>query len=113
MRGYHSTTPDNAEAILAGGFRDKTDTYLFCGSRVRGVWVASVPLDENEGCGGGTVLELDLDEAAIAEYEIVSSMSSYREWCVPAHILNGAPIRRAPEELQRECPDPDWADSPC
>jgi hypothetical protein len=43
---YHSTAREAAEAILAEGFRDATGSYLFSKRRLKGVFVASGPLDK-------------------------------------------------------------------
>ncbi len=56
--------------------------------RYRGVWVSDRPLDSNEGAAGEWVLMVDIGEADLSEWEWVEEGKSYREWLVPAEILN-------------------------
>ena len=89
MTLYHSTAPAVAKAICVDGFKDNTRNYL-TGSKHTGVWLSDCPLDENEGCKGSTVLVVSgLDESEIAEYEWIEKGKPYREWLVPARMLNG------------------------
>src|SRR5215211_5107062 len=64
---------------------------------LRGVFVSDVPLDINEGAAGGELLELTLSaELALDDFELVEDGKPYREWCVPAEILNSsASVRRS------------------
>lgn len=92
MRLFHSTAPENVAPILHGGFRDATGSYMLANLTLTGVFLSNVPLDENEGAKGGEVLEVDLpDDVDLADFEIVdeSGFSGYREWCVPAALING------------------------
>ncbi len=89
MTLYHSTTLAAAKVICADGFKDNTRNYL-TGSKHTGVWLSNYPLDENEGCKGNTVLVVSgLDESGIAEYEWIEQGKPYRDWLVPARMLNG------------------------
>jgi hypothetical protein len=55
-----------------------------------GVFIADQPLDVNEGCKGDQVLEITLPaEIDLADFEIVEDHKGYREWCVPAAVING------------------------
>lgn len=75
--------------ILAAGFKDGTGRYL-TDHKFTGVWLADRPLDENEGCKGSTVLAVSgLDQSDIADYEWIEEGRGYREWLVPAAMLNG------------------------
>ena len=84
---YHRTTAVSAEQILRDGFRDSIGTYMT--TRVHsGVWLSNVPLDINEGAEGDTLLQLELPEELIADYEWVEDGKPYREWLVPAQWIN-------------------------
>jgi hypothetical protein len=53
------------------------------------VFVADVPLDVNEGAKGDAVLGLALpDTLDLDEWELVEDGKPYREWCIPAQVLN-------------------------
>ena len=55
-----------------------------------GVWVSDRPLDLNEGACGDTLLRITLaiDDDALSEFEWVEEDKGYREWLVPASLLN-------------------------
>jgi hypothetical protein len=86
---YHRTIRAAAEAICRDGFRDATGTYLTA-SEYTGVWVSDRALDANEGVDGDYLLRITLDaeEADVAEFEWVEEGKSYREWLMPAALLN-------------------------
>jgi len=84
---YHRT--DAARAILDGGFRDATGSYMFARITLTGVWLADQPLDSNEGAKGNDLLEVTMpDEMDLSGFEIVGDNAGYREWCVPAALIN-------------------------
>lgn len=85
MRLYHRT--DAADDIVAHGFRDGAGSYLTT-SQHTGVWISDLPLDEGEGATGEALFALDIEEALIADYEWIEEGKSYREWLVPAALLN-------------------------
>src|SRR4051812_17399614 len=104
MLVYHRTTAAAAEAIMQDGFRDSTGRFM-TSSEHTGVWVSNVPLDENEGAHGDTVLEVSVDESHIAEYEWIQDIG-YREWLVPAVVLNSqTTVRRLSESEVDEIVD--------
>ena len=82
---YHRT--DHAEAILRAGFRDGTGSYLTLNTYT-GVWLSDLPLDANEGAVGDQVLEVTLEEDLVAEFEWIEEGKGYREFLVPADLLN-------------------------
>lgn len=86
---YHRTTRERAEAIKKGGFKDAIGTY-FTDQEFSGVWASNVPLDGNEGAFGDVLFQitLDLPETVIADYEWVEEGKGYREWLIPAALLN-------------------------
>lgn len=99
MRFFHRTTAAAAEEILRSGFRDSEGTYL-TELVWRGVWVSDEPLDESDGAPHGSILlviECALDAEYFADYEWIEEGKPYREWLVPAAVLNErCAIRRAP-----------------
>jgi hypothetical protein len=86
---YHRTTSDTAELILRDGFKDATGTY-FTGEEFTGVWLSDRPLDANEGAKGKTLLKVLFygTEDKLKDYEWIEEDKSYREWLVPASIVN-------------------------
>src|SRR5215207_4871205 len=93
MRLFHATTAVAVAAILAEGFRDSTGRYgTAC--EFTGVWLSGRPLDENEGTDGGEILEvlLDLPHSEIHLWEWVEEGggSGYREFLIPAAVVNAA-----------------------
>jgi hypothetical protein len=92
MRLYHVT--DVAEAILREGFRDGESNYGLAKTWLKGVFVSDEPLTVNEGVKGEQVLEVTLsDETSLVDYELVQELNNYREWCVPAELLNRGHVR--------------------
>jgi hypothetical protein len=84
---FHTT--DAAEAILRDGFRDTEGTYKLVGFTLRGVFIADVPVDANEGTKGGQLLEIVVpDDLDLENFELVEDGKPYREWCTPSALLN-------------------------
>jgi hypothetical protein len=92
---FHRTTAANARTILAKDFKDGMGTHLT--NRVwRGVWLSNVPLDSNEGANGDTLLKVTLTptHADLARYEWIEDGKPYRDWLVPAKLINSRmPLR--------------------
>jgi len=86
---YHRTNRSNAVKILANGFKDGTGTYL-TQHTFSGVWLSSEPLDENEGASGNRLLEITvkLSQKKIKQYEFIEKGKPYREYLIPAAVLN-------------------------
>lgn len=84
-RYFHTT--DFAESILANGFRDATGSYMLSDLILTGVFLGDRPMDVNEGATGDEVLSVDLC-ADLDEYELIEDGKPYREWCVPAALIN-------------------------
>ncbi|MGC1997634.1 MAG: hypothetical protein WA704_27475 [Pseudolabrys sp.] len=82
---FHRTTKDAAAKILQDGFRDITGRYL-TDREWSGVWVSDRPLDNSEGASG----EIDIAEDLLTAFEWVEESKPYREWLVPAAVLNDA-----------------------
>ena len=36
----------------------------------------------------GEIKKIDIPESVIADYEIIEQSKGYREWCIPAEIVN-------------------------
>lgn len=84
---YHTT--DAADAILRHGFRDATGSYLFATIQLTGVWLGDSPMDVNEGAKGDQVLRVEFpDDVDLGDFEVVEEQKPYREWCVPAALIN-------------------------
>jgi hypothetical protein len=93
MKLYHRTTEQKARAIIKDGFKDQEGNYL-TDTRHMGVWVSNVPLDPNEGATGDTLLEMTIPECVVRSFEWIEEGKPYREFLVPAAILNGFKIKR-------------------
>lgn len=74
------TTAEAAENIETNSFRDRIGRYL-TGSEHSGVLGLRCSI-RRRGC------ELELDEAANADDEPIEDAKGYREWLVPAAMLN-------------------------
>src|SRR5947209_104121 len=55
-----------------------------------GVWLSDQPLDANEGASGDTLLRvvLRLNRRALDKYELREERKAYREWQIPAAVVN-------------------------
>jgi hypothetical protein len=80
--------------ILRGGFRDGHGTYLTDSERV-GVWLSDVPLDVGQGAIGDSLLVVNMPERRIRRYEWVEEGKPYREFLIPASVVNRFPRRVA------------------
>lgn len=91
MRLYHRTTAEAASAIIATGFHNATADYGI-GRETTGVWLSNAPLDANEGAQGETLIGVDLNlpEDQITLYEWVEEGKPYREFLLPAALVNDA-----------------------
>ncbi|WP_078345262.1 hypothetical protein [Mycobacteroides chelonae] len=86
---YFFHTTDAAATILRDGFRDSTGSYLFENLALTGVWIGDRPMTVNEGAKGDQVLHIKLpDHLDLRDYEVIEEDKPYREWCVPAALLN-------------------------
>jgi hypothetical protein len=67
------------------------------------VWVSDRPLDESEGARSChlLVLRLNFTEAELADYEWVEEGKGYREWLVPAALLNARAQSRFDDVLEQ------------
>lgn len=93
---YHRT--NQAEAILRDGFRDAEGSYMLVGFTLRGVFFSNKPLDCNDGAKGRQLLEITIsDSIDLSYYELIEEDKPYREWCIPAELINrNATLRLVP-----------------
>ena len=81
---YHTT-----DAILRDGFRDAIGSYGFVNVELTGVFLGDKPMDINEGAKGDQVLRVEVpNDVDLGEFEIIEDGKPYREWCVPAALIN-------------------------
>jgi hypothetical protein len=84
---YHTT--DAADAILRDGFRDATGSYGLVTFELTGVWLGDSPMSINEGATGDQVLQVEFpDDVDLDDFELIEEYKPYREWCVPAALIN-------------------------
>ncbi len=95
MKLYHQTW--HGEQILSSGFRDGEGTYL-TSNTYRGVWLSDRPLDCNDGAEGDYLLCVEIPESVVADHEWVEESKTYREFLVPAAIVNRYHVERAPDD---------------
>lgn len=88
-RYYHRTGA--WPAIAADGWRDATGTYMTA-NEYSGVWISDSPLDLSEGASGAWLITIEMppDVATLIdqEHEWIEEGKGYREWLVPAKLLN-------------------------
>jgi hypothetical protein len=87
---WHRTSHVSATSILTGGFHDAHGRYM-TDRDFFGVWLSDRPLDENEGACGDAVLRVVLhcNESDVQGFEWIEEGKNYREWLIPAALLNG------------------------
>jgi hypothetical protein len=88
---FHKTTRDAAAGILREGFKDQAG-YHDTGEKYSGVWVSDRPLNGKDGIDGSVLLKVDLPvaEDELARFEWRKDDKPYREWLLPAAVLNRA-----------------------
>jgi len=111
MRLFHIANIANAEAILKDGFRDVMG-YHHAGQEWTGIWVSSEPLDWSQRQyldDGITLFAIEIPEEDISDLEWVEEGKAYREWLVPAALLNsyGPPVVTDDYEDDEIIPHPD------
>jgi hypothetical protein len=100
MKFFHRTHARNAANILKAGFRDTTGSYGMAAT-VTGVWVSNKILAESEDTRGDGVfqIEVKVSKKDLDFYEVKEDGKPYREWCIPAELLNKGKIIRLSNEL--------------
>jgi hypothetical protein len=84
---HHRTGEDVAKRVVANGFNDD-DGYYLTNNHHSGVWFSDQVLDANEGAFGDTIIRIRLDELEIAPFEWIEEGRAYREWLIPAQVVN-------------------------
>jgi hypothetical protein len=59
-----------------------------------GVFFSAEQRDSNEDELGSVVFAIELDEAQVANYEIIEAAPTHRSYSLPAALANGVPRRR-------------------
>jgi hypothetical protein len=98
MKVYHRTNAASAASIRAEGFRDASDHYL-----TEGVWTGVWVSDRDHMPEHGSVLlAINVPDPVLTKYEWVQEGLGYREFLIPAAILNqfGPPTRADTDETQ-------------
>jgi hypothetical protein len=105
---YHRTNA--AETILQDGFLNHNGLSGAYHAAIEGVFLSDQPLDCNEGAKGNQLLEIALPSCYdISFYELIEDEKPYREWCVPANILNQyARIRLLNWEAEVQAENAPW-----
>ena len=85
MEVFHRT--DAGDEILSDGFRDGHGSYM-THNEYSGVWLSNTPLDANEGAEGDQLLAVDIPEDVLTKYEWLEEGKQYREFLVPAEVVN-------------------------
>ena len=98
MKLFHYTSAKNAANILKKGFRDTTRSYMMS-TTVTGVWVFDKMSGESEAALADVVfqIEVKISKRDLDFYEVKEEGKPYREWCVPARLLNNGKIVRLPD----------------
>ena len=91
---YHATTEEAAANILQDGFWNDEATYMTV-QMWRGVWLSDRPLEENEGIEGTALLTVNIPSELIKQYEWVQEGKPYREFLIPAELINRYHVRRS------------------
>jgi hypothetical protein len=97
VKTYHLTSPESGDAIEADGFRDSTGSFM-TRSEHMGVWVSDRLLMllcpfEDPAC-----FEVEVPDDILARYEWIEEGKGYREFLVPAAVLNAHQPRRLSDE---------------
>ena len=62
---------------------------MFANLELTGVWLGDSPMSVNEGAKGDQVLRVEWpDNVDLDDFEVVEEHKPYREWCVPAALIN-------------------------
>ena len=89
MKLFHAT--EAYEQIERDGFRDGTGKYL-TDFEFTGVWVSAEPLDDHPS-PEARHFEIEVGDLNLEPFEWVEEGKPYREFLVPAEVLNQFPRR--------------------
>ena len=84
---YHYTSWENACSIRERGFLDGVDAHM---TRHEAVWLTDDSDDPFQGAGGTCRIAVHIlaTEAVLDQFERRDEESDYREWLIPAEVLN-------------------------
>lgn len=96
MELFHVTSQQKARLIQRRNFMNGFGSYGVRSTKTsklktsEGVFLADCILDSNEGLPieNPAIFVLNIPEEIIKEYEWHEDKKGYREWCVPAEIVN-------------------------
>ena len=94
MKVFHRTNSNAATKIDRGGYADAEGGYL-TSKRWRGVWVSDADLAEPRH---DVLYAVEAPETVIEPYEWIEEGKPYREFLVPADVLNQYPRERIGED---------------
>lgn len=86
---YHRT--DAPDTIVSDGFHDGLTSDGTGVERI-GVWVSDRALGEEEGAFGSWVIVVEVDVDVLEPWEWIEPGKPFREFLVPAEVLNEHPI---------------------
>ncbi len=105
MKLYHVTTPEAARAIKTHGFRDTRGSYGMTDANgapfeLVGVFLADRRVDSQEGVSlrASVFFVVEIPASVLNDYELVEDGKQFREWCVPARLVNKYFKQRTPRE---------------
>jgi len=109
---FHLTDAEKAAAIDVAGFVRETGTYKHTGVPLDGVFFSEKYLDSNEDDLGNVVYAIELDDSAVAVYEIIEADVNHRTYSIPEELANSVARRRLTQSEQRAVPVVDRAEDP-
>lgn len=98
---YHRADAENARTILDKGFANTSGHFL--NNRIwTGVWLTSMPVDSSNAGGDEALLMVKLEtaEQALSRWEWTAEGKSYREWLMPAALVNKCAKVELVEQLE-------------
>lgn len=86
---FHRTTAEKARRILVEGFRDGRGTFM-TDREFEGVWLSDRPIDAASMADAllRVTLSCPMHELEQFEWRDESGLMSYREWLIPASLVN-------------------------
>lgn len=96
---YHRTKIDDARSIVENGFENSSGYFL--GNRIwTGVWLSSIPLDCDLAREEALLMvKLEIESKDLSRWEWTAEGKAYREWLIPASLVNKCATVQAVEVL--------------
>lgn len=96
---YHRTNVNEGRSIVENGFKNSSGYFL--GNRIwTGVWLSSVPLDCDPSKDEALLMvKLEIEPKNLSRWEWTSEGKAYREWLMPASIINRCATVETVEDL--------------